>query len=82
MLLLVNLGLSMHLQARKQVTTTACVLERFNPQDSVCKIVKMHESAKRWDKRGRELARRNLGLCDCVPRCHGVCVTLHLLSSS
>lgn len=62
--------------------TTACVLERFNPRDSVCKIVKMHVSAKRWDKKESELAHMNLGLCDRMPRYHGVCVTVHLLSSS
>lgn len=84
MLLFVNLGLCvwLHLQARKRVPAAACVLERFNLHDSVCKIVKIDVSAMRWDKEESELARMNLGLCDCMPRCHGVCVTVHLLSSS
>lgn len=72
----------LHLQVKKHVPTTACVLERLNPHESVCKIVKMHVSAKRWDERESELAYMNLGLSDCMPRCHDVCVTVHLLSSS
>lgn len=84
MLLLVNLGLCvwLHIQARKHVPTTACVLERFNLHYSVCKNAKMHVNAKRRDSGDSELAHVNLGLCDCIPRCHRVCVTVHLLGSS
>jgi len=67
MLLLVNLGprVWLHLQARKHMTTTACVSGRFNPHDSVCKIIKMHLSAMRWDKKDSDLAHVDLGLCAC-----------------